>query len=193
MEPFLREKGSRPQTASSSVSKSTDAVERKCTIWIHDEQFSKEEVVLNLDLFPRGSVKAGDIMAIIALKADVTARDFQDKSPAPKKVADSLPASLPLDPSMVHRKSSDSTSVDGQHDVDLGRRYLFAVKEMSADLKTKSPSLEVSITKHIAEIFGFKRHSNVLLTTVRVLCHPSSFCRLIHEIGKYGNDDGIPC
>lgn len=108
-------------------------------------------------------------MAIIALKADSAVRDFQDKNPAAKKGADSLSASLPPDPSMSHGKLSDSTSVDGQHDIDHGRRYLFAVKEISADLKAKSPSLEVSIAKHIADVFGFKRNSSVLLTTVRVL------------------------
>lgn len=170
MEPLPTDKGSRPQTSSSCISRAKEATERRCTIRIHDKhdkQFSEEEVVLNLDLFPRDSVKPGDIMAIIALKADVAIRDFQDKSLASRKVADSFPASLPSDPSMSHRKSSDSTSTDGQHDIDLGRRYLFAVKDMSADLKTKYPGLEVSVAQHIADVFGFKRHSSVLLTTVR--------------------------
>ncbi|RAL65769.1 hypothetical protein DID88_005434 [Monilinia fructigena] len=53
-------------------------IERRCNLWTHDEAFSKEEVILNLDLFP--DVKAGELMSIIALKTDSGLRDFQDKS-----------------------------------------------------------------------------------------------------------------
>jgi DEP domain-containing protein 5 len=159
----LSEKGSRPQTSSSSMSRLGASAERKCTLWIHDEQFSKEEVVLNLDLFPAESVKPGDLMAIIALKADVAVREFFP----PKKGLENISASLQPDIGAEERKSSKgSINMDTHHDIDLERRYLFAVRDFSKDLKAKHPNLEISIAKHIADVFGFKHRSNVLLTTV---------------------------
>lgn len=161
--------GSRPQTSggASSTMEMKETVERRCILWTHDESFSKEEVVLNLDLFPPGSVKLGELMAIFALKTDAAVRDFQDKSPTPKRGMESLAASMQLDASLGNLKSSTDSIGEGQHDVDHGRRYLFAVKGMSKELKAKHPHLEISVAKHIADVFGFKPRSNVLVTTVR--------------------------
>ena len=166
MDPSTNEKESRPQTSSSSMSQTREPVERRCVLWIHDEQFSKEEVVLNMDLFPAGSVKPGDLIAIVALKTDVAVKDFQDKNLSAKKGTE-LSASLQPDTNFEEQKSSTgSVSVDGQHNVDKEKRYLFAVKDMSKEIKAKQSNLEISIAKHIADVFGFKHRSNVLLTTV---------------------------
>jgi DEP domain-containing protein 5 len=170
MEPLQNEKGSRPQTSSSSVSKAREPVERRCVLWIHDEQYSKEEVILNTDLFPVGTVKPGDLLAIVALKTDVAVKDFQERNASAKKGTEPFSASLQPDINVEERKSSTgSVSVDGQHDIDQQKRYLFAVKDMSKELKAKQPNLEVSIAKHIADVFGFKHRSNVLLTTVGLI------------------------
>ena len=163
----INEKGSRPTTSSSRTSKIKEAVERICVLWIHDDQFSKEDVVLNMDLFPQGNVKPGDLIAIVALKAEVAIRDFQDRNMSLRRGAESLSASLQPDPQVEERKSpAGSISIDGQHDIDNEKRYLFAVKDMSKELRARQPTLEISIAKHIADVFGFKARSNVLLTTV---------------------------
>jgi hypothetical protein len=167
MESLLNEKGSHPQTSGSSISKAREPVERRCVLWIHDEQFSKEEVVLNMDLFPAGSIKPGDLMAIVALKTDAAIKDFHDKNQPVKKGAEMLSVSLQPDTNFEERKSSMGTvSVDGQHDIDNEKRYLFAIEDMNNELRAKQSNLEVSIAKHIADLFGFKHRSNVLLTTV---------------------------
>lgn len=170
---------SRPLTAASdtgpvqsgSVFSKTHA-ERRCNLWIHEDVFSKEEVVLNLDLFP--NVRAGDLMAIVALKTDSGVRDFQEK--IQNKDLDG-PVTL------VHRERSNSTSnskspsygngSDVKHDIEFGRRYLFVAKDMSTEMKAKHLGLEVSIAKHIADAFCYKHRSNVLVTTVH--CLPYSF------------------
>jgi hypothetical protein len=167
MDTLLGEKGSRPQTSSSAMSRSREHVERRCILWVHDEQFSKEEVVLNMNLLPEGTVKPGDLLAIVALKADTAGKEFQDKNLLAKKGTELLSASVQVDTSAAERKSlTGSISVDASQDIDLGKQYLFAVKDMSKELKAKHPTLEVSIAKHIADVFGFKNRSNVLLTTV---------------------------
>src|SRR3954471_5761443 len=88
---------SRPLTAASDTGTAQydppplkPAVERRCNLWVHEEAFSKDEVVLNLDLFPE--VKAGELMAIVALKTDTGVRDFQEK--AQTKDGDTLTAAM---------------------------------------------------------------------------------------------------
>lgn len=163
----LSDKGSRPQTSSSSNSKAREVFERRVEIWVHDEQFSKEDVVLNLDVFPRDRVKAGDLMAIIGLRSDVAKQQGVDI--AAKKIAESLSGSLQPHAAISDRKSSEDSSVDSRRDLDLDRRYLFAVKDMTPEMKTKYPNLEISVAKHIGDAFNFKRHAGVFLTTVSVV------------------------
>jgi hypothetical protein len=174
MERPLSDNGSRPQTSSSSNSKAREVFERRVVIWVHDEQFSKEDVVLNLDVFPRDRVKPGDLMAIIGLRSDVTRQQLLDL--AARKIAESLSGSLLPNPGATDRKSSeDSNSIDGRRDLDLERRYLFAVKDMTLEMKAKYPNLEISVAKHIGDAFNFKRHAGVLLTTVSVVLQPYIF------------------
>lgn len=161
---------SRPLTSASEASTAQydhmplkPPVERRCQIWVHDEAFSREEVVLNLDLFP--DVKAGDLMAIVALKTDSGVRDFQDK--VPKRDSDNLATSMQRERSNSNPRSpSQPTGADTKHDLDMGKRYLFVAKDMPKEMLAKHPSLEVSITKSIADVFCFKHRSSVLLTTV---------------------------
>jgi hypothetical protein len=146
-------------------------VERRCILWVHDEGFSKDEVVLNLDLFP--DVKAGELMAILALKTDSGVRDFQDKAQPSKKEGDALATTMQRDPSNSNPRSPIlANGSDAMHDVDLGNRYLFIAHDMPREMKVKQPSLEVSVAKHIADVFGLKHRSNVLLTTVCLRSDP---------------------
>jgi hypothetical protein len=146
-------------------------IERRCILWVHDEGFSKDEVVLNLDLFPE--VKAGELMAIVALKTDSGVRDFQDKAQPSKKEGDALATTMQRDPSNSNPRSPIlANGNDAMHDVDLGNRYLFIAHDMCKEMKVKQPSLEVSVAKHIADVFGLKHRSNVLLTTVCLRSRP---------------------
>lgn len=135
--------------------------ERRCNLWVHDEVYSKDEVVLNLDLFP--DVKAGDLLAIVALKTDSGVRDFQDQSNASRKDLTTL-----LRSTSRERSSSNPRSpvLDAKHDVDAGKRYLFIAKDMPKELKAKHAGLEISVAKGIADAFSFKHRSNILLTSV---------------------------
>ncbi len=141
-------------------------IERVCVLWNHDEGFFKDEVVINLDLFP--DVKAGELLAIVALKTD--AREFQEKTQIPKKDVENLANAL-------QRKRSNSNphspgrinDAHPKHDVDLGKRYLFIAKDMTKDMKAKQPTLQVSVAKPIADLFCLKNRSHVLITTVSLL------------------------
>jgi SEA/GATOR complex protein SEA1/DEPDC5 len=165
---------SRPVTAASDSGKvQHDSVpvklpiERVCVLWSHDEAFSKEEVVINLDLFP--DVRAGELLAIVALKTESVARDFQEKAQTSKKDVDTLATAMQRERSNSNPRSPGLVNDNhSKHDVDLGKRYLFIAKDMSKEIKAKQPKLEVSVAKHIADLFCLKHRSNVLITTVGV-------------------------
>lgn len=139
-------------------------VERRCNLWTHDETFSKDEVVLNLDLFP--DVKAGELMAIVALKTDSGFRDFQDKSALNRADVDSGTASGQFGSYIWTQSGHDHRGKGSKHDMGFGKRYLFLAKDMPNDLKLKQSALEVSLAKPIADVFNLKHRSNVILCTV---------------------------
>jgi hypothetical protein len=166
---------SRPTTASDTgtvqypPAPSPLPIERRCILWVHDESFSKEEVVLNLDLFP--DVKPGDLMAIVALKTDTGVRDFPEKAQSTKRDPESLAASMQRERSSSHPRSpGPNNGGDTKNQADVGNRYLFVAKDMPKDIKSKQLGLELSVAKHIADVFCLKHRSSVLLTTV---CTPS--------------------
>ncbi len=143
------------------------AIERRCILWVHDEGFSKEEVVFNIDLFPE--VRSGELMAIMALKTDSGLRDFQEKPQTSKRDSDTLATAMQRERSSSNPRSPGTVNGNGsdtKHDVDIWNRYLFVARDMPKDMKVKQPSLEVSVAKHIADAFGLKHRANVLLTTV---------------------------
>ncbi|CAD6448788.1 4db4c5b7-67cd-487a-9ccd-6415d575e244 [Sclerotinia trifoliorum] len=138
-------------------------VERRCNLWTHDETFSKDEVILNLDLFP--DVKAGELMAIVALKTDSGFRDFQEKSALNKPDIDSATVTGRFGSYISNQASHEHRGKGSKHEAGFGKRYLFLAKDMPKELKLKQPSLEVSLAKPIADLFNLKHRSNVLLCT----------------------------
>jgi hypothetical protein len=167
----------RPMTGSSDIGKIQHdslplktSAERRCTLWVHDDAFSREEVVLNLELFP--DVKPGALMAIVALKTDSGVRDFQEKTLSLKPIVETPGAKSYTEWSQSKPKSpSQVNGPDASYDIDLGKRYLFVARDMPLDMMAKKGNLEVSVAKHIAEAFGLRNRSNILLTTVSVLIH----------------------
>jgi hypothetical protein len=140
-------------------------VERRCVLWIHEEPLSKDEVLLNLGLFP--NIKPGELMAIIPLKSESGVRDYKEMPQVSNTGASDMPTAMQRDRSSSNPRSiSQDNGTDISHDVDLRRRYLFLAKDIGADLKSRQPGLEVSVAKHVADMFSFKHRSSVLVTTV---------------------------
>lgn len=140
---------------------------QRCMLWLHDEAFSKDDVMIDLNMFPPGTVKPGDVMAIIALKTDTGIRDFQDAGLGTKRNADFSSSFVPESLIPEFRLPKDGIGKETQHDVNPDKRYLFAVKEMTTEQKIKHSNLQISVAKHIAQAFGFKPRANVLLTRVK--------------------------
>jgi len=85
---------SRPATATSDTGTvqhdpvAAKVEEKKCVLWVHDDTFSRDEVVLNLNLFPH--LKDGDAVAICAAKSETSLRDNQDRRQGSTHDSDNL-------------------------------------------------------------------------------------------------------
>lgn len=125
--------------------------EHYCAVTVN-EGYSRDEVLLNLDLIG-GDIKPGTLMSIAVVKSELS------KSSAGfgsfKKMAHDDNSSLryqnagPCDPNS------------------LGHQYIFVAKDMPKEVKARQPEAEVYVVKHIADTFGMKKGSIVLLTPVQ--------------------------
>ncbi|PSR78538.1 hypothetical protein BD289DRAFT_338590, partial [Coniella lustricola] len=112
---------------------------RKCTVTVN-ESFARDEILLNLDVLD-GEFTAGMLVSIDILGPEASKQQF----------------------SAVKR--SDPTSSHGAPD-EAAKRYLFVVKDMPKDLKARFSHVEIYVAKHIADAFGMKKGSRVLLAPV---------------------------
>ncbi|KAI6785323.1 uncharacterized protein J7T54_006965 [Emericellopsis cladophorae] len=120
--------------------------ERYCTINVNDA-YSKDEVVLNFDRLST-FVRPGSLMAITAI------RDESSK-------AKTLYGSLGKAPSS--RGNSKFSLLDQDY---ISSRYVFIAKDMSKDMKSKQPEVDICVARHIADAFGMKKGVQVILSPI---------------------------
>ncbi|GAB0136890.1 hypothetical protein EsDP_00005176 [Epichloe bromicola] len=125
--------------------------ERCCIISVNDG-YSKDEALLNLDHFA-GHVLPGMLMAIVPLKGD-SKNNASGYGSVNKQVIEQLD----------HSRIASSTF--GDHEHDLGHTFIFVARDMTKEMKARHPDVEVHIARHIADAFGLKRGSQVLLRPV---------------------------
>ena len=110
------------------------------------ETITRDDVLLNLELFDN-DIKPGTLMAI-----DVVSEK-------------------PVYPGLRKLPSQDHGDGEGQDSpvptaIDIGRRYLFFVKDMPKELRTRHPTVDLFVAKYIADAFGIKKGCTVSLTPV---------------------------
>ncbi|KAI1493546.1 hypothetical protein F5X96DRAFT_168301 [Biscogniauxia mediterranea] len=124
--------------------------ERVCSVTIN-ESFIRDEVLLNLDLVGGGAIQPGTLMSIATIKSE------SDRIQVPHYASSRQPpygrgSSIAEDPARPER--------------DAGRRYIFVAKDMSKELKTRHPSTEIYVAKHIGDAFNMRKGTQVLLSPV---------------------------
>ncbi|TPR04948.1 RNA recognition motif family protein [Aspergillus niger] len=158
-----RERSSTPDDKAARLS-STGLDRRQCSLWVHDETFSKEEILFNQAAFSDTGVQVGDVIEILparlsgdatyAAKADIGARSLRESHV-------DLNSSLPADPMSKFKTPLQS-------------RCLFVVKPLPQEIKSRHPKLELSVTSSVANIFGFKNRTAVHISIVeRAQCSAS--------------------
>lgn len=131
-------------------------VQKVCTLWTHDDNFSRDEIVFNSEKFPEVPTGAGSLLQIVAIQEDNAIRNFhagpksaQHDSAQHKHDASSRDVHNQGHPRR-HRRDSNTITLDengstipGGRDVDADKAYVFVPKPLSPDLKSKYPNLQV--------------------------------------------------
>jgi hypothetical protein len=144
--------------STSLVSSKRTKIQKVCTLWTHDENFSKETVVFNEERFPELSLSPTSLIQILALKHAPAVRDFQVSSKC--NTRDGAPGKGNESGQDVHtegrsrrsRRGSvkitldeNGTVIPGGRDVDAEKSYIFVAKSMSSELRSKHPTLHVCL------------------------------------------------
>ena len=154
-------------------------VQKICTLWTHDENFSRDDIVFNSDKFPELPTTPGTLLQIVAINAGTAVRDFSSTTKvtphdAPPLKAEPTSKDATDTQSRKSRRGSFSKTIDengsvaqGGHDIDTEKTYVFASKPLPQDLKAKHANLQISIAEKIAKVFGFRNRMQVVITEVR--------------------------
>lgn len=153
-------------------------VQKVCTLWTHDDNFSREDVVFNGEKFSELPATPGSLMQVIALKYGTATRDFQPASRAPAQsngqmktdegrdtTTDSLPRRSRRG-SLKLTLDENGSIIQEDREVDMDKSYIFVAKAFPAELKSKHSNLQVSIAEKIAKVFGLRNRMQVMVTLV---------------------------
>lgn len=117
-----------------------------CSLSIHDEGFSKEDIVINLALFHNRDVKVGTLMQLTGLRGNIETTVHSGKS--------------------QNAKQKPTTAADVQpENVDTTRHHVFSAKAMTEEMLLKQPNLQISISRRVEHASGFEKGSQVLVST----------------------------
>ncbi len=134
------------------------------TVWVHDDSFSKDEVIVSPDIFGEVNLPPNALMEIVLLKPSSGLRDSQDDTSQASagSLSHSAPKVSKVDPEQPLRQEHRSILLKaaGQNATfvaDHRTRYCFIAKPMPPDFRAKHPTLQVSITGSIAKTFGYRQ------------------------------------
>ncbi|KAF2677146.1 hypothetical protein K458DRAFT_396227 [Lentithecium fluviatile CBS 122367] len=172
----------------SIVSVRRTRVQKVCTLWTHDDNFSRDDVVFNGDKFVELPATSGSLIQVMGLKHGTAVRDFQSTSKVPPKdlgqaIANDASRATATDTQSKRRSRRGSLRVtidengsiiqEGR-EVDSEKSYIFVAKPFPADLKSKHPNLQISIAEKIAKVFGLRNRVQVIVTLADEEKHSAS-------------------
>ena len=120
------------------------------TVWIHDDTFSSDDILINESIFDGSDIQEGDLIEIASVQEAVQSRDFQ----------------------VVNDNESINTQshAEGDFGSDDNRssRWLCLARFAQAEIKAKQASLQVSIKTTIATAFDFRQGSQIRIRPANV-------------------------
>ena len=158
--------GSRsPDTASSHSTARPESVaakkpERRCTVTVNEKdsyKYSLDDVLLNLDII--SEIKPGQKVSITVVKPESEKSSGAVGGSSKQQFAGDHGAGA----KGPAREEGDPSK----------RRYVFYAKDMSKELKASHPNMELYVAKQMADNFGMKKGTQVVLAPVCFLlpCH----------------------
>ncbi|KAK2747551.1 vacuolar membrane-associated protein iml1 [Myotisia sp. PD_48] len=127
---------------------------RTCILSVHDEVFSREDVLFNRQAVGDLDVKIGALLELSPVCSDFSdsAQDADTRSQGGGNFS----------PSSSRPGGGDAGGTGYSRYNDQGN-FLFIAKQMSQELINRHPNLQVSVSNHIANTFGLKKRSPVTL------------------------------
>ncbi|KZZ97932.1 vacuolar membrane-associated protein IML1 [Ascosphaera apis ARSEF 7405] len=135
----------------------TSITQRVCTLWVHDESFSREDVLLNLEAFSDLAINVGDLVEVSPSPQAARQREPHSSTYGRHKSDCSHSATIASDNSYVDGASVNESSVSSNTGL------VFLVKSLSPELRARQPNLQISIASNVANQFGFKNRMSVLI------------------------------
>ncbi|KAH8696113.1 Dishevelled, Egl-10, and Pleckstrin domain protein [Talaromyces proteolyticus] len=123
------------------------------TLWIHDEAFSKDEFLFNSWAFPDSGISPGDIIEIASV-------DYNSLHPS------EIGSRKLLNESIIENDGNANLGLHPKFSSRTQSRCLFVVKPMPQEIRQRHPKLEISVTRSVANIFGFKNGCHVIISQV---------------------------
>ncbi|KAJ4368182.1 vacuolar membrane-associated protein iml1 [Neocucurbitaria cava] len=152
-------------------------VQKICTLWTHDDNVSRDEVVFNGEKFPELPTAPGSLLQIVPMNSGTAVRDFQsalkstenDSTPgrsesARKDTGSNSHSRRGRRASLTITIDENGAAIPGGRDIEIEKSYVFVSSFLPTDLKSKHPNLQVSIHEKIAKVFGFRHRMQVILT-----------------------------
>ncbi|KAL4806409.1 vacuolar membrane-associated protein iml1 [Aspergillus unguis] len=138
---------------------STGLDRRQCSLWVHDETFSKEEILFNQAAFADTGVRDGDVIEILSTRSfDDTSNNMTVKGEV---------RSMPLrDGGHAEPGTSPRSHAMSKFKTPLQSRCLFVAKPLPQEIRNRHPKLELSVTSSMANRFGFKNRTSVYISIV---------------------------
>ncbi|KAI8928337.1 hypothetical protein BC831DRAFT_548442 [Entophlyctis helioformis] len=167
------------------------------TLWVHDERYSRHDVVINPHWFP--GIQLGDLLEIrsaaaVAAAAGAThgggGRAAVSAGAAGRRTQQQQPNHSPL---ASHRAAASREGgriplVDFQEDVNKDRLVL-QVSVMDDELAAKQPQLHISVAQHIATLFELNARTDVLVRKVDKESMAASFVEISFRDQYIGRSD----
>ncbi|KAF2428924.1 hypothetical protein EJ08DRAFT_650710 [Tothia fuscella] len=163
-------------------------IQKVCTLWTHQPDFSTDDVVFNADRFAELNLQPGSLAQIIPIISGTSARDFVQENPKRDH-----PTKSKRDISHHNGKllritrgtqssaitfDENGSYINAGKDTDESRSYCFVARDASAEMKQKNPNLQISISSTVAAAFGFRSRSIVVVATANEEDHSASHIEL---------------
>ncbi|KAL4964659.1 GTPase-activating protein IML1 [Aspergillus stella-maris] len=150
---------------------------RQCSLWVHDEMFSKDEILFNQAAFSDTGVRDGDVIEILPARAMGEGYGYGYGSGGGSVKGESMRSRSMRDRhghGETETGSSPRSHAMAKFRTPLQTRCLFVAKPLPQEISGRQPKLEISVTSSVANIFGFKNRSTVYISIVeRAQCAAS--------------------
>lgn len=153
----LKSHNMRDEVPSSASNMKQARVQKVCTLWTHDDNVSRDEVVFNAEKFPELPAAPGSLLQIVPMNSGTAVRDFQsalksteiDLTPgrsegARKDTGSNSHSRRGRRGFVTITIDENGSAIPGGRDIETEKSYVFVSNFLPTDLKSKHPNLQVS-------------------------------------------------